>query len=88
MDFEVKLEDIPENQRDIAECLGIEAFIKLSKFCGGQTGIYIPKYYTLIKEARNRVIRQRYNKYNLKQLAREYCLSTQSIRQIVAEKGK
>ena len=88
MDFEVKLEDVPESQRDIAECIGIDAFIKLSKFCGGQDEIYISKYPQLIKEARNRAIRQKYNGYNLKQLAREYDLSTRQIRHIVSKKGK
>ncbi len=82
MSLEIKLEDIPENVRDIAEVIGMEAFIKLAKFCGGQRGIYIPKYSNIIKGARDREIKRRYTRYNLEQLAREYNLSTQQIREI------
>lgn len=82
MSLEIKLEDIPENVRDIAEAIGMEAFIKLAKFCGGQRGIYIPKYSNIIKGARDREIKRRYTRYNLEQLAREYNLSTQQIREI------
>ena len=89
MSLEIKLEDIPENVRDIAEVIGMEAFIKLAKFCGGQRGIYIPKYSNIIKGARDREIKRRYTRYNLEQLAREYNLSTQQIREIaLKEKPK
>ena len=89
MSLEIKLEDIPENVRDIAEAIGMEAFIKLAKLCGGQTGIYIPKYSNILKGARDREIKRRYTRYNLEQLAREYNLSTQQIREIaLKEKPK
>ena len=38
----VTIEDIPEEYRDIAEAVGLEAYLTLSVLCGGQN-LYIPK---------------------------------------------
>ena len=38
----VTIEDIPEEYRDIAETVGLDAYLKLSVLCGGQN-LYIPK---------------------------------------------
>ena len=53
----VTLEDIPEEYRDIAETVGLEAYLTLSVLCGGQN-LYIPKREAL---ARNREIRAHFN---------------------------
>ena len=49
----VTLEDIPEEYRDIAETVGLEAYLTLSVLCGGQN-LYIPKREALERQARNR----------------------------------
>lgn len=87
MSFEIMLEDVPKEQRDIAEAVGMEAFIKLSKLCGGQASIYITRYTQLSRGARNRTIKERYNGYNIRQLAREYNLTSRQIRKIVTAEG-
>ena len=38
----VPMSDIPEEYRDIAEAIGLEAFTRLTLLCGGQS-LYIPK---------------------------------------------
>ena len=89
MDFEIKLEDVPKEQREIARTIGIEAFIKPSKLCGGQQGVYISKYTQLAQGARNRRIKEKYNNGDsIRQLARENKLSSRWIRKIVTAKGE
>ena len=38
----VTMEDVPEEFREVAEALGMKAFLKLITLCGGQD-LYIPK---------------------------------------------
>ena len=38
----IPMSDIPEEYRDIAEAIGMEAFTQLTLLCGGQS-LYIPK---------------------------------------------
>ena len=78
----VTLEDIPEEYRDIAEAVGLEAYLKLSVLCGGQN-LYIPKREALERQARNRAIRSQFNGGNYRSLAVQYRLSERQIRKIV-----
>ena len=56
----VPMSDIPEEYRDIAEAIGLEAFTRLTLLCGGQS-LYIPKRESLERNARDRDIRARFN---------------------------
>lgn len=78
----VTLEDIPEEYRDIAEAVGLEAYLKLSVLCGGQN-LYIPKREALERQARNRAIRSQFNGGNYRILAVQYRLSERQIRKII-----
>ena len=49
---EIHLDDLIGTQRDIAEVIGIENYIKLCKSFGGDT-VYIQKYTELQKVERN-----------------------------------
>ena len=49
----VPMSDIPEEYRDIAEAIGLEAFTQLTLLCGGQS-LYIPKRESLERNARDR----------------------------------
>lgn len=82
MHFEIRPEDLAENQREIAELIGMENYIRLSKEYGGDNSFYIQKYSEVIKNARNREIRKRYNGYNIPQLANLFDLSERHIRLI------
>lgn len=74
-----------EQQREIAEVIGIEAYRKLVEYYGGSK-IYIEKSDTVIRPDRNNEIRKKFNGGNYKQLAREYGLSELTIRRIVDKK--
>lgn len=78
----VTIEDIPEEYRDIAETVGLDAYLKLSVLCGGQN-LYIPKREALERQARNREIRAHFNGGNYRALAAQYRLSERQIRKII-----
>lgn len=80
--MDIKLDDLTGNQREIAELIGLDNYIKLSKLYGGDSSLYIQKYTEITKNARNREIRKKYNGYNIRQLAKMYNLSEQHIRLI------
>ena len=79
VNVQIVLEDLPESQREIAELIGLDNYIKLTKKYGGINNFYIRKYSEIVKEARNREIRRKYNGYNAKMLAVQYNLSEQTI---------
>lgn len=78
----VPLSDIPEEYRDIAEAIGLEAFTRLTLLCGGQS-LYIPKRESLERNARDRDIRARFNGCNYRALAAQFRLSERQIRKII-----
>lgn len=49
----VPMSDIPEAYRDLAEDLGMDAFLKLVRLCSGQY-LYIPKWESILRNARDR----------------------------------
>ena len=78
--MDIRLEDLTGNQREIAELIGLDNYIKLSKLYGGDSSLYIQKYTEITKNARNREIREKYNGYNSPQLSNMYDLSERQIR--------
>ncbi|EJU21683.1 Mor transcription activator family protein [Peptoanaerobacter stomatis] len=72
-------------QREIAEIIGIDSYIKLVKEYGG-TSIYILKEDSLIKDIRDSKIREEFNGGNYVYLAKKYNLTENSIRNIVNKK--
>ena len=81
--MDIRLEDLAETQKEIAELIGIDNYIKLSKRFGGDSSLYIQKYSEISKNARNREIRKKFNGYNIPMLANMYDLSERQIRTIV-----
>lgn len=78
----IRLSDVPEEYRDIAEILGMDAFLKLTALCGGQN-LYIPKRESLEREGRDREIRARFNGGNYRALAAQFRLSERQVRKII-----
>jgi len=78
----IKLDDIPVSFHAMVEVIGIEKFLEISKLYGG-INIYIPIYSSLIKEARNREIIEKYNGVNVNELAIKYGISVVSVRRII-----
>ena len=79
----IPMSDIPEEYRDIAEAIGMEAFTQLTLLCGGQS-LYIPKRESLERCARDRDIRARFDGSNYRALATQFRLSERQIRKIIS----
>lgn len=77
----ITLDDLYGQQRDIAELIGIDNYVKLVKRYSGEQ-IYICKYNELTKIQRDRKIRAAYTGYNAAALAHQYDLSVRQIQQI------
>lgn len=80
----ITLDDLYGQQRDIAEVIGLAAYIELTKTFGGDD-IYVQKYTELLKIPRNKHIRDEFTGYNSAELARKYDLSERYIRNICAD---
>lgn len=79
--MKINLDDLTGTQKDLAEIIGIDSYIKLCQIFGGDT-VYIQKYSELQKIERNAEIKAKFNGYNSSQLAREYDLSERYVRTI------
>ena len=80
--YELKKFDTKPVTATLAQLIGIENYIKLSKRFGGDSSLYIQKFSEISKNARNREIRKKYNGYNIPYLANLYNLSERQIRLI------
>lgn len=78
----ISLKDLSDKQREIAEVIGLDNYIKLSKRFGGEDSIYIQKYSEIIKGVRNKEIRTKYNGHNISELSKRYNLSERYIRKL------
>lgn len=83
----IQMEDLKGEQRDLAELLGLETYIKLVRLCGG-SDLYIAKADRLISAFRDREIISKFDGYNQQSLAVEYGLSERMIRDIVSDSLK
>lgn len=80
----VTIENLDGEQREIAECIGIDGYRKLVNHFGGTT-LYIQKSDKITKILRDEQIKIKFNGSNHKALAREFNLSESSIRKILNE---
>lgn len=83
--YEFDINDLSDNQRDIAELIGFENYVKLAEVYGGEDGIYIAKIDKLENAKRNRQIIDEFNGYNYQHLADKFDLSVRTIRNIIAD---
>lgn len=77
----VDIDDLTGAQRDIAEIIGIEAYKKLVRYCGGGN-IYIGKADEIVKGIRDEKINAEFNGLNVHELAIKYGLTDNAIRTI------
>lgn len=80
----IKIQDLYGVQRDIADIIGLDNYIKLSLNFGGDN-LYIQKYSEVIKIQRNAEIREKFNGYNSDQLAKQYDLSERYVRMLCSD---
>jgi len=84
---ELTLEDLKNEQYELAELIGIEAYKTLVYNYAGSS-IYVPKVDTLINVDRQDKIRSEFDGYNFRELALKYDVSERTIRRIVSEDVK
>ena len=82
--FEIHLSDLRGEQREIAQAIGIKAYIELVKLYGG-SNIYIAKMDKLFCIKRDAEIIRHFNGENYTSLAKQYGLSERAVRTIVAD---
>lgn len=82
------LEDLTGNAHELAEAIGMEAFLSLVKIYGGSSNLYVPKADQIVQPVRDRLIRQEFDGGNLRELSRKWNLSERQIREIVKDKAK
>lgn len=79
------VEDLPIAYQRLAKKIGLVPFLKVMRYFEG-CEVYFPKRETAFKAVRDRVIRRKWNKINLSELAIEFNLTEVQIRSIVKEK--
>lgn len=83
----LELDDLRDEQKQIAEVIGADNYLKLTRKFGG-TSIYIAKAEEIIKRnERDENIKQEFDGSNYAQLAVKYGLTEVWIRNIVSEKA-
>ena len=82
----VQMENLDEEQKMLAELIGLEAFKSLVRAFNG-TSIYIPKIESLEKAVRDEMIKE-FDGGNYRELALKFGLTETWIRNIVLDKAK
>lgn len=83
----VSIDQLRESQKELAEVIGLEAYKKLISYYGGDS-LYIQQPNSVLKDARDKELNEKFDGGNYRELAREYGISTYTIRDIVAPKRK
>ena len=84
---ELQLEDLSGSARELAELVGMEAFLNLVDVYGGSSNLDVPTAKQLINPVRDELIRREFNGHNIDVLARRWDLTERYIREIVKEKA-
>jgi Mor family transcriptional regulator len=83
----ISLDQLRDDQRELAEVIGLEAYKKLINYYGGSL-LYVQKVDSVLKDTRDKELNEKFDGANYKELAREYGISEMTIRDIVAPKRK
>lgn len=84
---QVQIENLDEEQKALAELIGLEGFRNLVRAYNG-TSIYVPKIESIEKIVRDECIKEEFDGGNYRELALKYGLTETWIRNIVLEKAK
>lgn len=82
--MEIEKSDLKEPYASMAEMIGLENVLKLAEMFGGEM-IYLPKLDGIMRSVRNKEIREKFNGYNFKDLAKEYGITDVAIRLICSD---
>ena len=81
---EIYLSSLNEEQIEIIKRIGLNNFLELCKYCGGEN-IYFPTLRSINTLDRNNKIKTEYkNGKNIKMLSRKYNICERQIRRIVS----
>ena len=80
--MKIEAYDVIENLALMYDIVGEEKFLEIIRMYGG-SNLYIPTYKSVVRSSRNREISKMYNGVNASQLAREYGITVNQIRNIV-----
>ena len=81
---ELTLDDLDEEQRELADCIGLEAYKRLIvTYAGSSINVRMPDKLTI--RQRNKKICAEFNGYNFFELSKKYQLTERQIRYIVAD---
>ena len=83
----VSLDQLRDDQRELAEIIGLEAYKELIKHYGGNQ-LYIQQADSVLKDVRDRELNEKFDGTNYRKLSQEYGISEMTIRDIVAPKRK
>lgn len=78
------IDDLYGTQREIADCIGLESYIRLVRRFAGEP-LNIPMPASIALEARNRRIIADFTGYNYSELGKKFQLSENTIRTIVRD---
>lgn len=78
----VEVLDLPEGCRDLVDVVGLEVVMDIVDYCGGGS-MYFPSRGAVVKNARNRVIRKKFDGGNYRELGRAFGISDTQVRSIV-----
>ena len=78
----IKLEDIPNAYRDVAQIVGVDAYIQLCKVLGGSS-MYFPTARTILKPIRDEQIKREFNGSNFRSLSLKHGICETQIRKIL-----
>ena len=84
-EWEVRIDDLTDKQREVADLIGFDNYLKLIEYYSADT-IYIPKPDSFARIKRNQAIVAEFNGYNYNELAQKYGLTSVMIRNIIREK--
>ncbi|MFR3497986.1 Mor transcription activator family protein [Paraclostridium bifermentans] len=80
--MDLKISDLPPQFESIAMKVGMDITKMLFKEFGG-TSVYFPTEKMIYKDARDREIIEKFNGFNVKELASKYNMSESYIRSII-----
>ncbi len=88
MEIDIIIDDLPDDIRNIAELIGLDACLKLVKTYSGEQ-IYFPKYDSITRKQRNRDIYDQFlSGKGYEELAHKYNLTVSSTREIINEERR
>ena len=82
----ITFNDLDADQRELAECIGIDAYRNLLRNYAGSC-VYVRKPDRVTNSIRNADIRKEFNGCNHQELAKKFGLSVVTIRRIISASG-